>query len=104
MKSEPANRAEKLDRLEYLKDKPTNVYVGLPGSSITSQTGTWRTERPIFLHKKCTDCYLCVVLCPDGVVFGANKIYEVDLTYCKGCGICAEECPTKDIIMVAEVK
>jgi Pyruvate/2-oxoacid:ferredoxin oxidoreductase delta subunit len=25
---------------------------------------------------------------------------EIDLTYCKGCGICAEECPAKAITMV----
>ena len=27
---------------------------------------------------------------------------EVDLEYCKGCGICAEECPTNAIVMVEE--
>ena len=25
---------------------------------------------------------------------------EIDLEYCKGCGICAEECPAKAITMV----
>jgi Pyruvate/2-oxoacid:ferredoxin oxidoreductase delta subunit len=27
---------------------------------------------------------------------------EHDFYYCKGCGICAEECPTKAIAMVNE--
>jgi pyruvate ferredoxin oxidoreductase delta subunit len=27
---------------------------------------------------------------------------EIDYRYCKGCGICAEECPTKAIAMVDE--
>jgi pyruvate ferredoxin oxidoreductase delta subunit len=27
---------------------------------------------------------------------------EIDLEYCKGCGICSEECPTKAITMVPE--
>jgi pyruvate ferredoxin oxidoreductase delta subunit len=27
---------------------------------------------------------------------------EIDLEYCKGCGICAEECPTKAITMEDE--
>ena len=28
--------------------------------------------------------------------------YEADLYYCKGCGICAKECPKKVITMVEE--
>lgn len=28
--------------------------------------------------------------------------YEIDYDYCKGCGICANECPTKAIEMVPE--
>jgi Pyruvate/2-oxoacid:ferredoxin oxidoreductase delta subunit len=26
------------------------------------------------------------------------------MDFCKGCGICAEECPVKDIEMVLEVR
>ena len=29
---------------------------------------------------------------------------EIDYQYCKGCGICAVECPTAAITMVKEVK
>ncbi|KXA91095.1 pyruvate synthase, partial [candidate division MSBL1 archaeon SCGC-AAA259A05] len=29
---------------------------------------------------------------------------EVDLDYCKGCGICAKECPVDAIEMVKEEK
>ena len=80
------------------------TYIAEPGSSLANLTGTWRTEKPVFLNQKCTDCKLCIILCPDGVVFSVNKIYQVNLDYCKGCGICAEECPAKDIQMVCEVK
>jgi pyruvate ferredoxin oxidoreductase delta subunit len=31
-----------------------------------------------------------------------NGYYDVNLIYCKGCGICAEECPTDAIEMVME--
>jgi pyruvate ferredoxin oxidoreductase delta subunit len=45
-----------------------------------------------------------VIVCPDACVFGQDNIYDADLDFCKGCGICAEECPVDDIDMVLEVK
>ena len=87
------------------KFMPRNkTYIAEPGSSVGNRTGSWRTEKPVFLNKKCTDCKLCIILCPDGVVFAVNKVYQANLDFCKGCGICAEECPTKDIQMVRELK
>ncbi len=83
--------------------KPVGIYVK-PGSSKENKTGSWRTERPIFKHDTCTDCRICVMVCPDGAVFGSNYIYDPDYDYCKGCGICAQECPVDDIEMVPEVR
>jgi pyruvate ferredoxin oxidoreductase delta subunit len=77
--------------------------VSEPNSSLDNKTGTWRTERPVFKHDKCTGCKLCVLVCPDGVVHGEEKTFDADLTYCKGCGICAAECPVDDIEMILEV-
>jgi len=33
-----------------------------------------------------------------------EKSSEIDYDYCKGCGICANECPKKAIEMIIEVK
>ncbi|MEE9585652.1 MAG: 4Fe-4S binding protein [Nitrososphaerales archaeon] len=33
-----------------------------------------------------------------------GKVTGVDLVHCKGCGICAAECPTKVIDMVRETE
>jgi Pyruvate/2-oxoacid:ferredoxin oxidoreductase delta subunit len=33
---------------------------------------------------------------------GPPGVYEIDLDYCKGCGICVEECPSGAIRMVPE--
>ncbi|MCL4458770.1 MAG: 4Fe-4S binding protein [Chloroflexi bacterium] len=80
--------------------------VAKPGSSRANKTGSWRTgTRPAFLQSRCTDCGLCILSCPEGIIFGQGKnTYYADLDYCKGCGICANICPVKDIVMVAEVK
>ncbi len=75
-----------------------------PGTSRANKTGTWRVERPLFLNIKCVACDLCIMLCPEGIIDSNNERYFADLNYCKGCGICAHECPVKDIMMVKEEK
>ncbi len=78
--------------------------VVLPGTSRATKTGSWRTSRPIFLHQRCSGCRLCELCCPEGIVTGTGKVFDCDLTYCKGCGICVEVCPLKDkdIVMQPE--
>ncbi|MFQ5885170.1 MAG: 4Fe-4S binding protein, partial [Thermoplasmata archaeon] len=39
---------------------------------------------------------------PDACIERDGDKIEINLKYCKGCGICAEECPVKAIIMVRE--
>ncbi|MHC4919751.1 MAG: FAD-dependent oxidoreductase, partial [Planctomycetota bacterium] len=41
----------------------------------------------------CTECDTCLVYCPEGIIHRTGPGYEVDYSYCKGCGICVEECP-----------
>lgn len=51
----------------------------------------------------CFGCDNCFGVCPDNAI---TKIkpgeYEFKYDYCKGCGICAEECPCGSIIMIPE--
>ena len=47
----------------------------------------------------CTECDSCLVYCPEGIINRREKGYDVDYSYCKGCGICVEECPRKAIEM-----
>ena len=72
------------------------------------RTGDWRAERPLIDHSSCVPaktgkegCYLCWLYCPEGSIKKRIPI-EIDLTYCKGCGICAEECPAQAIRMEDE--
>jgi Pyruvate/2-oxoacid:ferredoxin oxidoreductase delta subunit len=51
----------------------------------------------------CTRCDRCLWFCPEGVVRRApSGCYEIDERYCKGCGICAAECPRAGLAMEAE--
>jgi NADPH-dependent glutamate synthase beta subunit-like oxidoreductase len=52
----------------------------------------------------CFSCDNCYALCPDNAVLkiGPPGEYVIDLDYCKGCGICVEECPAGAITMVSE--
>ena len=52
----------------------------------------------------CFECDNCFGVCPDNAVIklGAGQRYQIDLDYCKGCGMCASECPCGAINMVPE--
>jgi pyruvate ferredoxin oxidoreductase delta subunit len=75
------------------------------GNSINYKTGDWRSYRPIWDDKKCNNCKVCWVYCPDGsIVIKDGVVSGMDLDHCKGCGICAQECPQKAIEMMEETK
>jgi len=52
----------------------------------------------------CFECDNCYGVCPDNAVIklGPGLGFEIDYDYCKGCGICAVECPSGSILMVPE--
>jgi 2-oxoacid:acceptor oxidoreductase delta subunit (pyruvate/2-ketoisovalerate family) len=58
----------------------------------------------------CFSCDNCFGVCPDNAVLkltgserdAAGRGYAIDYDFCKGCGICAAECPSGAIEMVPE--
>ncbi|HET6455250.1 MAG TPA: 4Fe-4S binding protein [Armatimonadota bacterium] len=80
------------------KDLPIGGLIKKPGTSAEYETGDWRTERPVWDAEKCTSCLICWVYCPDSAIMlnEEGKMIGVDYEHCKGCGICAEECPPKN--------
>ena len=75
------------------------------GTSRQFETGDWRQQRPRLDLSTCVHCMLCWLYCPDSSIIAKDgRIAEIDLTYCKGCGICAEVCPPRahSIVMVPE--
>jgi len=72
--------------------------------SLEYKTGDWRALRPIIDYNKCVKCMICWLYCPDMAVLWDGENVRINLDYCKGCGICAHECPVKAIKMVPETE
>jgi Pyruvate/2-oxoacid:ferredoxin oxidoreductase delta subunit len=47
----------------------------------------------------CNECDECCRYCPEGMLRRVGHKLEFDYTYCKGCGVCATECPRNVIYM-----
>jgi len=111
---------EHTQSLKTWKEIPIGGKILEAGSSKKYKTGDWRTFRPVHNPEKCTNCMICWMLCPDSAIRvggvddpnkgrkgvsdnpGLGNFGGFDLDYCKGCGICAEECPFKAIEMKEE--
>jgi NADPH-dependent glutamate synthase beta subunit-like oxidoreductase len=52
----------------------------------------------------CFECDNCYGVCPDNAVIklGPGQRFAINTDYCKGCGMCAAECPCGAIEMVPE--
>jgi 2-oxoacid:acceptor oxidoreductase delta subunit (pyruvate/2-ketoisovalerate family) len=51
----------------------------------------------------CFGCDNCYGVCPDNAIIKlGDGQYEIDYDYCKGCGLCAAECPCGAIEMEPE--
>jgi len=88
-------------------EMPIGSVIKDPGCSMQYETGGWRNLKPVHDTKKCINCLTCWIYCPDGCIkVKDGKIADIDLKYCKGCGICAEECPdkVKAITMIEDKK
>jgi pyruvate ferredoxin oxidoreductase delta subunit len=82
--------------------------VSPPMTGEAGQTGTWRSRCPKVDPARCLtsrdqprDCLLCWLYCPEACV-EPGEPPVIDERYCKGCGICVNECPADAIEMRAE--
>jgi pyruvate ferredoxin oxidoreductase delta subunit len=50
---------------------------------------------PVIDAKKCTQCTLCVVFCPEDAIgmLGKSGFPKVEYGKCTGCLLCLRECP-----------
>lgn len=76
--------------------------IGDDGLYILNTAG-WRIVRPVLDKEKCIKCGLCLAFCPvNSIEKKKDATFEICYDYCKGCGICANECSKGAIHMAPE--
>ena len=98
----------------YFADAPATVRPQLDVArritTFDEVTGGLTAETALFEARRCMSCGNCLEcdncfgVCPDNAVIklGPGQGYEIDLDFCKGCGLCAAECPSGAITMVRD--
>jgi len=85
------------------KDLEIGSIVIEPGNTRQYKTGDWRSQAPTHNFDRCIKCAICQIYCPEGCIEqNDDGFFEANLYWCKGCGICARECPTAAITMIDE--
>ena len=115
----PADKHElaTFDKLNtwYYADAPKTVQPMLDiirrQSSFDEVQGGLNEDNALFEARRCLscgncfECDNCYGVCPDNAVIklGPGNRFEINYDYCKGCGICAAECPCGAIEMKPEM-
>lgn len=84
--------------LKRAPELPEAGIITEPGNAHEYKTGDWRTFVPKFVAENCIHCLFCWIYCPDSAIkvdLSGEKpqVTGIALDHCKGCGICAAECP-----------
>lgn len=59
----------------------------------TKEFGIHGTARPVVTDAECTQCYACVLRCPDNAVLIIDGKPRIDYGKCKICEACVRACP-----------
>jgi NADPH-dependent glutamate synthase beta subunit-like oxidoreductase len=113
----PKNELATFDKLNtwYYSDAPRTER---PKLDVVRRQGTFDEvvqsldeDNALFEARRCLSCGTCFScdncygVCPDNAVIKRGEpgeLYEIDLDFCKGCGMCVSECPSGAIEMVPE--
>lgn len=112
----PKHAEASADRLNawYYEDAPATVRPMLEAARRTKsfeevqggldETSALYEARRCLSCGNCFECDNCYGVCPDNAVIklGPGNRFRFDYDYCKGCGLCAAECPCGAIDMIAE--
>ena len=93
---------------DYFADSPRQEVDRLGELNFTEKDVTYSDEQAVaeanrcFSCGNCFHCDNCYSYCPDNAIIKhADGSLEINYDYCKGCGICATECPCGAIKMVS---
>jgi len=51
---------------------------------------------PQYNEENCINCFFCWVFCPENAIILENsQVRGINYDFCKGCGICVNECPVQ---------
>jgi 2-oxoacid:acceptor oxidoreductase delta subunit (pyruvate/2-ketoisovalerate family) len=112
----PKHAPASFERLNpwYYSDAPKTLRPQLDlarrSSSFDEVQGGLSADNALFEARRCLscgncfECDNCYGMCPDNAVIklGPGRRFAFNYDYCKGCGVCAAECPCGAIDMVAE--
>lgn len=112
----PEKAVAEFDRLNtwYYSDAPKTIRPKLDAarraSNFDEVQGALTEDTALFEARRCLscgncfECDNCYGVCPDNAVIklGTGQGFQINLDYCKGCGICMAECPCGAIDMVPE--
>jgi len=113
----PKHEVVSFDQLNtwYYADAPATVQpqleVARRGSTFDEVVGGLDDSNALYEARRCMSCGNCFScdncygVCPDNAVIKLGQpgeLYEIDLDFCKGCGLCVKECPCGAIEMVPE--
>jgi pyruvate ferredoxin oxidoreductase delta subunit len=92
-----------MSKLKGWKEVPRGGMIIEAGSAEEYETGSWRTFRPRWHEDNCIQCLRCWIYCPDSaIILKDGNVVGMDYVHCKGCGICAQECPAKEKAITME--
>jgi NADPH-dependent glutamate synthase beta subunit-like oxidoreductase len=100
----------------YYADAPKTLRPHLDAvrrqSTFDEVVGGLDASNALFEARRCMSCGSCFAcdncygVCPDNAVIKleptGSYAYEIDLDFCKGCGLCVQECPSGAIEMQPE--
>jgi NADPH-dependent glutamate synthase beta subunit-like oxidoreductase len=100
----------------YYSDAPKTIRPHLDSirreSTFDEVVGGLDPSNALFEARRCMSCGTCFAcdncygVCPDNAIIkldpAGSYAYEVDYDFCKGCGLCAQECPCGAIQMEPE--
>jgi 2-oxoacid:acceptor oxidoreductase gamma subunit (pyruvate/2-ketoisovalerate family)/2-oxoacid:acceptor oxidoreductase delta subunit (pyruvate/2-ketoisovalerate family) len=84
--SEPHD-ASNLPKAERVKKAFSKLLI-----SYSREVSDWRVFHPVIDGEHCVGCKRCWIYCPEAAITMKEGKAEVNYDYCKGCGICIEEC------------